>query len=114
MNAAEEAIRIVEAHVPVGVPIDRHQIEDAIRWAIVRAVVEAKQPPELAPSKVSPIVNQILFFIHQYVLQLRSAPYRDQANALQECMVVVRELALVEPGAAVPRKLAAIAERVAG
>lgn len=91
MTPPDRARLIMETFFKPGVRLNKAALEEEIRWALVQAHIEALQPPELERNAPA-IVVQIMAFIQDYRIRLRSAQYAEQANALQECKRVVMGL----------------------
>ena len=85
MTPYEQARQIVEEYAPQGAPVNRKALIDAIRWAIIRADIEKRQPRELPASEAGSIVYQILYFVDGWIARFRHLEYPRQANELAAC-----------------------------
>ena len=93
MTAQELAQSIVKEHCPLGAPINRKALTDAIRWALIRADIDKRQPKELSPSQAGTIVYAILFFVDEWIRTLKDEDYPEQANRLRLCRTKVLAIA---------------------
>jgi hypothetical protein len=93
MTAWEKAHSIVENCCPQGSPINRKALREAIRWAIVQADLERRQPKELTPAQAGSMAYQILYFVDEWTRVFHECAYPTQANRLAACRASIIAIA---------------------
>ena len=83
MTPAQAAEQIARTHLPDGPKAAQLGLAEAIRWAIVRGQIDARQPPEVELARAPAIVRDIVDLVDGYLVRMRGASYVELANELR-------------------------------
>jgi hypothetical protein len=103
MTAQEQAEAIVNEYCPEGGRIQRRGLVDAIRWAIIQADIQRRQPQGFTAAQAGSVAYQLAFMIDEFTHGgIHQRGYPEQANWLAAGR---RDLAAIARGEApAPRK----------